>query len=186
MDWFGQNWYRDKALMDSISATQTLAQQRLDFDNSSVAQMAVIVDEGVVTRLQHDAELINRWTLERLTDLWRIGAPLDVFLKSDLPRLDRTQYRLIVELDRDRACSVEDWRQQARAAGVHIYSDAGDQVMAEKQLLVIHAASDGHRDIHFPAPCTAHDAFSGAAVATDTACIGINVRAGQTVVWKIR
>ena len=185
MDWFGQNWYRDDALMASIAGTQRLAQERLSLDNSSAAQIAVIVDETIVTRLYHDPELINRWTLERLADLWRIGAPLDTFLRSDLPRLDRRQYRLIVELDRDQVCPVADWRKRAREAGVHIYTDAGDQVLAEKELLTIHAASDGRRAIALPRPCRVRDALTGATVMSDGTEFTAELKRGQTAVWRL-
>lgn len=183
MDWFGQNWYRDEELMADIAATQHLARQRLGYDNRSIAQIAVIVDENIVTRLQHDHELINRWTLERLTELWRLGAPLDVFLKADLAKLNRRQYRLIIELDREQ---TKDWRQQALAAGVHLYSDAGDQVLAEKQLLTIHAASDGARRISLPRPCRVVEAFGGQTVLEDGTEFVANLRKGETATWRLQ
>ena len=185
MDWFGQNWYRDDALMADIAATQKLARQRLDSDNSSVAQIAVLVDETIATRLYHDPELINRWTLERLTDLWRIGTPLDVFLKTDLPRLDRDQYRLIIELDQEPAGGADHWRQVAREAGVHLYSEAGDQVLAEKQLLTVHAAQDGARQIALPRRCRVQDAWSGEIVLEDGTEFTANLKRGETAVWQI-
>ncbi|OPZ31470.1 MAG: hypothetical protein BWZ02_00209 [Lentisphaerae bacterium ADurb.BinA184] len=185
MDWFGQNWYRDEALMQSIAATQRLARERLAFDNTSVAQIAVIADETIATRLYHDPELINRWTLERLPDLWRIGAPLDVFLKTDLPLLDRRQYRLIIELDREPAGTVDDWRRTARAAGVHLYTDAGDQVLAEKELLTLHAARDGERRILLPRRCRVQDAFTGEAVLTAGTEFTVSLPSGATAVWRL-
>jgi len=182
MDWFGSNWYRDDAVMTDIAATQKLARERLELDNTSVAQVAVIVDETIVTRLQHDPKLINRWTLERLSDLWRLGAPMDVFLKSDLPKLDRQQYRLIVELDREQPAN---WRDQAQATGVHLYTDAGDQVLAEKQLLTIHAASDGLRRITLPRHCRVVHALTGALVLEAGTEFEVALRKGETVTWKL-
>jgi hypothetical protein len=184
MDWFGANWYRDEALMRSIAATQRLARERLAFDNGSLAQIAVIVDEGVVQRVRHDPELINRWTLERLTELWRIGAPLDVFLSGDLPKLDRNQYKLVVVLDREPDClGVEAWREAARKAGVHLYSEAGDQVFAERRLLVVHAAGDGERLIRLPRPCTVVDSQDERVVAQHASEFRIRMRKGETAVW---
>jgi beta-galactosidase len=183
MDWFGSNWYRDDALMADIAATQQLAQQRLAFDNQSVAQIAVVVDESIVTRLQHDPELINRWTLERLNNLWRLGAPVDVFLKPDRPKIDREQYRLIVELDREQPTN---WREQAHAAGVHLYTDAGDQILAERQLLTIHASSDGPRRIRLPRPCRIVEAFTGETVLEHGTEFTITLRRGETAVWTLR
>ena len=146
----------------------------------------MIADESVVTRLHHDPELINRWTLERVTDLWRIGAPLDVFLKTDLPRLDRRHYPLIIELDQDHACTIADWRQKARDAGVHVYTDAGDQVLAERELLAVHAANAGERTIALPRRCAVADAFDGAVLGTDVDRFRVSLRAGETAVWRLR
>ena len=182
MDWFGQNWYRDDALMTDIAATQKLAQARLELDNTSAAQIAVIVDETVVTRLQHDPELINRWTLERLTDLWRIGAPLDVFLKTDLPKLDRQQYRLVIELDQEQSV---DWRQQARAAGVHIYTETGDQVLAERELLTLHAAHAGAHRITLPRRCRVVETFTNKTVLETGTEFVVNLQRGATAVWRL-
>lgn len=182
MDWFGQNWYRDDALMADIAATQKLARQRLAFDNRSVAQIAVVVDEAIVTRLQHDPGLINRWTLERLNDLWRLGAPVDVFLKPDLPKLDRTQYRLVIELDREQPAN---WHEQAQAAGVHLYTAGGDQVLAEKQLLTLHASGDGTRRIALPRPCGVVEAFTGRTVMEKGTEFEVTLRQGETAVWTL-
>ena len=186
MDWFGQNWYRDEALMASIAQTQRLAHERLGSDNASVAQIAVLVDESIVACLYHDPELINRWTLERLTDLWRIGAPLDVFLRSDLPRLDRRQYRLLIELDQEPEGDTAYWRQRAREAGVHVYTESGDQVLAEKAWLALHAAGDGLRVITLPRPCRVVDALSGETLSDGAETFSVNLRRGETAVWRLR
>lgn len=185
MDWFGQNWYRDDALMADIAATQRLARERLASDRASVAEIAVLVDETVAACLYHDAELINRWTLERLTDLWRIGAPLDVFLRSDLPRLDRRQYRLVIELDQEPEGGIEFWRRRAREAGVHLYTEAGDQVLAERDWLVVHAASDGVRRIALPRPCRVLDPLAGAVVCSHGTGFEVELKCGQTAVWRL-
>ncbi len=186
MDWFGQNWYRDQALMASIAATQRLAQERLQFDNASVAQIAVIVDEAVIQCLHHHETLINRWTLERLTELWRLGAPVDVFLSSDLSLLDASLYRLIVRLDREpERMGVAAWRQAAVAAGVHLYSEVGDQVLAERQLLTVHAGSAGDRVIRLPRPRTVTDALTGIQVAAGVSEFRVRMKLGETAVWKL-
>lgn len=183
MDWFGQNWYRDDELMADIARTQKLAQRRLALDNRSIAQIAVVVDETVVTRLQHDHEIINRWTLERLSDFWRLGAPLDVFLKSDLPSIDRQQYKLVIELDQEPAGGMDHWRRAARDAGVHFYAEPGDQVLAESRMLALHAATDGERVVRLPQARTVIDAMTGQRVATGLREFRVSLRQGETAVW---
>jgi len=268
MDWFGANWYRDAELMESIAATQRLARERLGFDNSSIAQIAVFVSDRrpvFLARQRPDRRLVIR----QLPEIWRIGAPVDVYDAADLgllfSRPESARYRLLIFLDllaqptpsarlsahapppQAAFCSgathpgcarnpvghhpdpsgggspswegcgwvvgrlsldgvtaltgirVKDgppgdfgvsliaddpaatelapglWQRQfpthtavwhssplvpaavlrnlAGQAGVHIYCSAGDQVMAEKNLLAIHAAHDGPRQVRLPAAC---------------------------------
>ncbi len=302
MDWFGQNWYRDPELMASIAETQTLARRRLDWDKTSVAQTAVVVSERTAFSLRHHNGLLDAWSILQLAELHRLGAPLDVYLTSDLPLLvaaGRAEpYKLIVFLDvpeftgeerlavaalrsngrtliwtyapdvmqggADGGCgaiaaltqlrvkrlppgglmvetgaagvplsygihAVVDprfagddpagrvlgrlagtqeagilertfeshrvvWsaapclpvvllRRFARAAGVHLYSEAGDQVLAEKRLLTLHAASDGPRRIALPCPGRVTDAFTGVIVSERTDHIAHVVAKGRTYVW---
>lgn len=304
MDWFGSNWYRDDALVQSIAATQTLARERLDFDNRPVAQVAVVVSERTAAHLRHDSALLDAWAIKPLSEIWRIGAPLTVIRAADLGRLlsdSGDQFRLVIFLDvptltprerddirrhaaargrtllwtyapgilhgnalsasavseltgirvtvdspgpiqvetsltgsalrygveeaidpvlagDDPGAEVLGWRVSprtpallsrrsathraiwssspglptelvrffAREAGVHIYSEAGDQVIAEKELLLLHAASDGRRTLRLPHACTVHDAFTSALVATDVTEFQADLRCGQTAVWKLK
>lgn len=186
MDWFGQNWYRDAGLMADIAATQRLAQARLASDCSSQAQIAVLVDETAAFRLYHDGELINRWTLERLTDLWRLGAPIDVYLASDRAWVAaQPQYRLLITLDQPDARSVAELAAAALAAGVHRYSNAGDQIFAEREWLTVHAASTGPRTLALPAPATVTDAYTGALIATAAIAFTVTLRLGETAVYRL-
>jgi len=73
----------------------------------------------------------------------------------------------------------------ARDAGVHLYTDAGDQVLAERQLLTLHAASDGERRIKLPHPCTVVEAFTGAVIGEGVSEFSVVLREGETRVWKL-
>ena len=201
MDWFGQNWYRDEQLMASIAATQRLARERLAGDNRSVAEIAVFVSERTVTRLRHDDQMINALTLEQLPALWRIGAPLDTFLLSDFAQVQALpQYRLLIVLDAadeplpahphlfvadGTPLDADLLRCRAREAGVHIYSAAGEQVLAEASLLAIHAGAAGDRTIHLPRACTVREAFSGKVIATKAGAFSATLARGDTAVWRL-
>jgi len=73
----------------------------------------------------------------------------------------------------------------ARQAGAHIYSDAGDQVMAGGALVMLHAASDGKRTIRLRRRCRAVDAFTSETVAEDSDRFDIVLNAGDTRVWML-
>jgi hypothetical protein len=103
MDWFGQNWYRDQDLMASFTATQKMAQRRLQYDNHSVAEIAVFVSESTAFRIKPQAPDLVPWALEPLAEIMRCGAPVDTYLLTDLPQALNTNktrpYRLLVFLD---------------------------------------------------------------------------------------
>ena len=73
----------------------------------------------------------------------------------------------------------------ARKAGVHVYTDVGDQVLAGAGLLAVHAAGDGNRKVVFPSLCTVSDALSGELVAEAAECIQITMRKGDTALWRL-
>jgi len=60
-------------------------------------------------------------------------------------------------------------REIARYAGVHIYNDDGDVIYATRDLLAIHTAAGGHREIRLPrlAP-QVYDLFSNTMISTET------------------
>ena len=77
------------------------------------------------------------------------------------------------------------WREVARKAGVHLYSEAGDQVYTEKQLLTVHAARDGVRRIALPSRCRVRDAWSDEIVLDAGTEFTTHLKRGATAVWRI-
>jgi len=280
MDWLGKNWFRENGIMDSIAATQRLARVRLEFENASLAQIAVIVSGRTPASLRYDGDLINAWAIEQMSTLWQIGAPLDVYRMEDLGLMMENgklqPYRLLIFLDvpsvsqeerkvvhraatggrtflwtyapglvTDTGLSVEalseligirarietdggpfeftpalagddpeaelivpnllrKWQathtaywnttprvphlellRVAREAGVHIYSP-GDQVLAENQMLVVHAASTGEREIVLPHRQTVEEAFTGRIIVKKASSFRAHLELGQTAVWLLR
>jgi hypothetical protein len=52
------------------------------------------------------------------------------------------------------------YRELARAAAVHIFSDRDDVFYANRSLICLHAGSDGRRVLRFPANVELHDALT--------------------------
>ena len=77
-------------------------------------------------------------------------------------------------------------RSVARFAGVHIYSDAGDVLYANRSLLGIHTLAGGQRLIRLPrrAPAVI-DMFSGATVARDTAEFTVELEPRSTALFGL-
>jgi hypothetical protein len=74
----------------------------------------------------------------------------------------------------------------ARAAGVHIYSDAGDVLYANRSLVGIHTLSGGRRAIRLPRRArTVVDVFTGETLGHDAAEIGLTLPPRSTSLFRI-
>ena len=73
----------------------------------------------------------------------------------------------------------------ARRAGVHVYSEVGDQVLRDSDLLAVHACSDGQRRISLPSAHRVLDAFTSALVADCAESFLVDLRRGDTGVWRL-
>jgi hypothetical protein len=197
MDWCGQNWYRDADLMESISALQGFAREQLVRDRASVAEIAVFGSAQTVARWKHDPELINSRSLDRMKELWKIGTPLDFFLMDDFAAV-HSRYRLIVLLDvpgehlpsgdhlifsHGFPFDHDALRRSALAVGVHLYSNAGNQVLAGRDWIAIHAGSDGDHVVNLPRASTVREAFSGRLVAQNASKFSSTLKTGETATW---
>jgi len=71
-------------------------------------------------------------------------------------------------------------RQLARAAGVHVYLDTGDALSVDNRFLCLHAAADGDKVLHLPAPATVREAMIGTILSEGTALVTLTMRRGET------
>ena len=77
-------------------------------------------------------------------------------------------------------------REIARWAGVHIYSDAGDVLYANKSLVGVHTLAGGARTIKLPRTAAAVvDVFSGKTIARDTAGIEVVLEPRSTSLFSL-
>ena len=75
-------------------------------------------------------------------------------------------------------------RELARAAGVHIYGERGDQVFRAGSLLAVHAGSDGSATLKLPAAETWTDALTGETEQEHAVEITVHMRRGDTRIWR--
>jgi hypothetical protein len=68
---------------------------------------------------------------------------------------------------------------------VHLYVENGDQVIAEANYLTVHAGFDGEREISLPAAQKVVDAMTGEVVAARTDRIKVDMKKGQTGIWRL-
>jgi hypothetical protein len=74
----------------------------------------------------------------------------------------------------------------ARGAGAHLYLDTGDQVIAGRGFLAVHAAWNGERTVRLPVPSRVEDAFTGALLADDADALMVSLRTGDTLLVRVR
>lgn len=76
-------------------------------------------------------------------------------------------------------------RNIAREAGVHIYSEADDFVAANNWLLTVSAAASGPRTLRLPRKATLIDAMTNEIVQRDSDAVRVDMKFGETIVWKM-
>jgi hypothetical protein len=74
----------------------------------------------------------------------------------------------------------------ARQAGVHLYVETGEQVLAERGLLSLHAAFTGERTVRLPGPADVADAYTGRAVGAGITEFRAAMERGSTATWAVR
>jgi hypothetical protein len=73
----------------------------------------------------------------------------------------------------------------ARAAGVHIYSDAGDVVTANRNFLCIYAPKGGKRTVHLPERVTVVDLIDHRTLARDVMQFDLEMAENTGVLLKL-
>ncbi|MBC8872631.1 MAG: hypothetical protein H8E44_24620 [Planctomycetes bacterium] len=97
----GGNWLDDPTLLECVGQLANLGRE--DWDRAPAAQIALFVDEkSWMYQGGKDADALNKpLVLDSLVDYFHIGAPIDIFLLSDLTDglIPLDQYRLYVILN---------------------------------------------------------------------------------------
>jgi hypothetical protein len=75
-------------------------------------------------------------------------------------------------------------RNIARAAGCHIYSDAGDVVYANRRFVAIYAPAGGTRTVHLPLKARVTDALDGHEFAAAASEFPLHMEANGTVILR--
>ena len=77
------------------------------------------------------------------------------------------------------------WRNAARLAGAHVWCESDDILLANSQLVAIHAAAAGPRTILLPRNCDVVDVISGAPVGAAAREIRVDLKGPETRVFRL-
>lgn len=84
--WFdmGGGWYDSPQMLNLIKKLNSIGERSVSFDRTSVAEIAVVVDEYSNFMMGMDNRLSNPLIFQQLVPLGKIGAPIDYILLDDL------------------------------------------------------------------------------------------------------
>jgi beta-galactosidase len=100
MAWFSlfKGWFDDPAIMSFMAQARVIADYALKTDRSSVAQVAVFVDErSIFASTGREAYRVDPFISRepRASDLMaHLGCPYDIYLTSDLDKIDINRYKV--------------------------------------------------------------------------------------------
>jgi hypothetical protein len=77
------------------------------------------------------------------------------------------------------------WRNMARFAGEHVYSDSGDVLLADSTIVALHSIQSGKKTINLPGKYTVIDVITGKPVAKRTSTITFTLQAPDTRIFRL-
>ena len=96
---FGADWFRDSEIMSLLGQLNRLDDFMLNSQERFPRQLAVIVSEEVIPRLtsRNDSfQALQLFQRNMFFDLHRLGIPFDIYLESDLEKLDPDKYKVFI------------------------------------------------------------------------------------------
>lgn len=96
--WFDMwgRWYEGKNVIAALQQMKELWDRLTKYNDSSAAQVAMVVDAESMLYLDQNNERINEFIYNQRIHLGHIGAPYRIFSFADLADLDITPYKLLV------------------------------------------------------------------------------------------
>jgi len=96
---FGADWFCDSEIMSLFGQLNRLDDFMLNRPERFPRQLAVIVSEEVIPHLtsrNDDYQALRLFQKNMFFDLYRLGVPFDMYLESDLDKLDPDKYKAFI------------------------------------------------------------------------------------------
>ena len=77
------------------------------------------------------------------------------------------------------------WRNIARYAGAHVYSETNDVLLADKSVVALHSAYSGKKTISLPGSYRVYDVVDGTLFSKKTDAIQFNLNAPETRIFRL-
>ena len=211
-DLFG-GWFDHPSIGRMIADMQRIAERHCA-DPVWPKEVALVCDEESFVK---STSAIKKLTGPNLLSqqkgrIARIGAPYDMYFASDLAaapahklwifsfcfapapetqaaidRIRASGAKCVFLRPEDKPPSPAAYREMARSAGVHLYSDSDDcMVYVGRGLLAVHSGADGERTVRWPRKATFADAVTGELVARDVSWLKLNLVQGETRIFEVK
>ena len=209
--WFDMwgGWYEDEAIMRDMETYRALYADSLASDRSSVAQLAVFVDESAYPYLT-EHRLRYAASNQRL-QLGYLGAPYDLYNIGDFDEVCG-QYRAVLFLSPVKTPALREavarckadkipflmprankttytakqLRAFCRANGVHVYSETDDVLYANAQHIALYAATEGKKTITLPQDARLTPILGDCAVTTAGRTATFELHEGESVLFSVQ
>jgi hypothetical protein len=177
---FGEN-FSDPQLLAEIKRLNAMAEQLVQQDRSSVAEIAFVLDERSVAHLSLDNTEFKERIYNGSVAWGHLGAPFDVLLLDDLLDLRDVRYKLVIPAFVKVPAAIrrlEEWSRsrpqitlshdtsaalfhELGRAGVHRYVEEPVTVWANATMVGVHVDRAGRRTVRFRSPANGVEVLSG-------------------------
>ena len=169
--WFDMwgDWYRTETMMPWLSRIRAEYERATSQPMKKTSQLAVFFDEEAGRAVSE--EYYNQGVYHQLIQLGFVGAPHDIYLTSDLDKIDKTQYKAYLymlskdsekrknvlvcngeRLEKEGCFTAEEIALFLQKAGGHVFSE-GNIVYANSRFISLTAVKDGEVKLSMPKAC---------------------------------
>lgn len=98
--WFdmGGGWYDDARMMEAIARMNRTGEEVVGLDRSPVDEIAVVVDPRSPCAVKPGYPLMGPLFVEQVQELGHMGTPFGLYHLDDLPRLERAQFVIFLNV----------------------------------------------------------------------------------------
>ncbi len=169
--WFDMwgGWYKSEAIMAWLQRIRIVYERAMTSPMQKTSELAVIYDENAGREVSE--EYYYKTVNDQLVQLGFVGAPHDIYLISDLDKIDKAQYKAYLyltsaESEGRKNVLISDGQRQEKAgcftaeeistfltkAGGHVFSE-GNIVYANARFVALTATKEGEVKLAMPKTC---------------------------------
>lgn len=97
-DFFG-GYYNTPEYEKELTKQLSIFNRLYRLESKNVSEIAVFVDPMSFLNIQENSNIFTEMVRMNINELWRCGAPFDLFNLNDLPLLDKNKYKLYIFLN---------------------------------------------------------------------------------------